>query len=1028
MKIKYSNENKHLLITILITVMLHFGPVDFFRGEEGEKKIEMQKFLENIHKVLKKMMEINKQRESRKKDRNRHLLKLKVRKQIIQKLSNPYIRKYEHRIIKIRDTQSNQGGNKVEKQIEIPGVTQKSQKTDINRFLRQNPVLMPFRFPDIKQYLLKFSKAEQIEYKESTLPSSLSNPVSEVEYAYLEAVREWYIEFLKNMIEFWIFFRKFFIDNSEGFEYLKHNLCKGEIPQKTTAILIMRLDKNAVKGILEEFIGNNFKNSVGTELIIDPIGTEVSTKRYLLSYEVESKCGYETSFLLPSFSPLKSLCYNVSSLSSLGQKLYTCENYKLNLYFYKLQSCLGKFFKENSVSECKDIKIAVKKLEWFAKKWFRFANNIFRAQMMPVIMDMCYKRCMCSEAGIDIKCRRNNDVEEPPPDNLIVLFYNLLKDKMRRLIDEYDLLHGVLTEIFKKEKIVNNPSCPKLSGTLKTYIEKFLRTTEAIGITSILNDFKFLDELAQGCGNVGDSLCIFENGICKRYREGNCSIYSSSPELFPDPAESCKNDPCGCCMWVNKKCIFDCSKYNNGQECNNSLAGECIWLKDRCISISDYCASLPPPGKGILNTVLLKEIAYKLDKLESATYEFTNDIATIFIESSDNLFCAHGIFRSMWEHSNFHSFMETIAKYIDGKITEKDVKKYHYQILFNLTRIAPFYGVKIPVLEGKTYKNMKDFITGWIDKLNYLDYHFFFYFMSYKVDKCSGRIRDNATLIEWIKDQVNGVKYDEKFYECIYNKKEVRECLNTSYKTDTGEIESNYKELQGTINEFLNNIGDRIELSKLDEIVGKVALLRKKKLYEIWPEIKSICNNIILSRQEEMRIPLEKCENVIKLNLEDLKKLTSPQLTLEECAGNEVCKVCYKKNESVIGSSLVIFYSLDYICRNCLDNEQCKNIGRIVQGLLEDTDTTKIEFLKGKWNCLINMLEQKICNYEGIDEKFCKEIENKTMEEIIPPPTRDSHKSNLKTLLGIDTYNFLEEKIKKFIENPNITTVNCNDL
>lgn len=683
--------------TIKTVVSFYILIINLILLLQEDSATEMTKFLENIRQTIKKAVETMKKRKTRKEGKNRSFFRLKARKQIIQKLATPFVFRPQHMIIKYNKTQQNtqdkQQSKGTENQVQKSETLQNIQITAINRFLRQNPALMPFKFHDIRQFLSKLSQPKKTTFKASNTSSSTFTTSATIDYSFLDALHDWYIQFLKGMLDFWLFFKKFFIDNPEGFKYLKHNICVGEI----------------IEGI------------GGNEIIL-----------------------------------------------------------------------------------------------------------------------------------------------------------------------------------------------------------------------------------------------------------------------------------------------------------------------------------LPSPGLGYLDSKLLNEIALKLNKLEMEKYQFKNDLTNILRNilqnPKNNIFCNASVFKNLLGDQTLQEILNIPIQNIISTID--DSKKY--QILLNLPSIAKGSIQNTPLLKGRTYNDMTNFISAWTSKLNYLDYQLYSYFMSYKVDKCSGKITNNFN--EWFEKEISaGMDPTKRFYECIYKDKEFRKCLNNSYKTDSGEIDSNYKALRELIDKFFNSISDRIELSNIDQIVIQLGAIRNKKQYEIWPEIIGVCETV----KNTMLIPMERCQDINQLDLEYIKQLTFPPLSLQLCPHSQKCKLCYTVNTN---AGTVYIPTFD-TCGNCDNEEECKgntsnkekcpknfqcyNTASIITGLIityipttstdENLQNTINEF-KNNWDYLIKMLQNKVCKYEGIDENFCKDIENKTMDLIVFTPQRNSHKKSLEKLLGKDTYNFLEEKIRSFIENPDTTNINCNDL
>ncbi len=165
--------------------------VSFLAQTTQSEKIDPIQFLENIKQPIKTRMLELKTRKSKRKDKSEILKqKIKTRKKLIEKLSNPFLlfRKPEHYIINVKGQKSKSAGPS--RKVRLPSAVVKSagQKSKvseddltlnksqnfqisqfINRILKENPLLVPFKLPDLKQF---FERSGDLEVSNSQIGNS----------------------------------------------------------------------------------------------------------------------------------------------------------------------------------------------------------------------------------------------------------------------------------------------------------------------------------------------------------------------------------------------------------------------------------------------------------------------------------------------------------------------------------------------------------------------------------------------------------------------------------------------------------------------------------------------------------------------------------------------------------------------------------------------------------------------------------------------------------------------------------------
>ncbi|MFN7182555.1 MAG: hypothetical protein ACK4NF_07760, partial [Planctomycetota bacterium] len=144
----------------LISGVLLFGILLFGQGQDEEKK-DLQKFLDNIKESMQKIKEAQeRERATRARSREeREKIKKKTKKQLLEKLSTPPVIQHpdSHKKIKISDRKYSSPTQQEPIKITQPpyGATISQVSSLINKIKKENPLLKPFKFPDLMQFLQK---------------------------------------------------------------------------------------------------------------------------------------------------------------------------------------------------------------------------------------------------------------------------------------------------------------------------------------------------------------------------------------------------------------------------------------------------------------------------------------------------------------------------------------------------------------------------------------------------------------------------------------------------------------------------------------------------------------------------------------------------------------------------------------------------------------------------------------------------------------------------------------------------------
>ncbi len=180
-------------------------------GQESSKKVRMEKFLENVMEKLKKIRQERLSRFSKKVLRNRRdiLRKNRIKKQIFEKLTLPYV--YQSRSHLIRTSKDNprkenkvvNGKDEIADSGSLSSVGAGSEvSATLHKIFKDNPALMSFKFPAPAEFLKKVAKTQGndqdgIENKSASSFENLSL------YDRISALKDWYLEVLENVRNYW---------------------------------------------------------------------------------------------------------------------------------------------------------------------------------------------------------------------------------------------------------------------------------------------------------------------------------------------------------------------------------------------------------------------------------------------------------------------------------------------------------------------------------------------------------------------------------------------------------------------------------------------------------------------------------------------------------------------------------------------------------------------------------------------------------------------------------------------------------
>jgi hypothetical protein len=358
---------------------------------QQSKSEDLEKFLQNIKE---KLEEQQKAQEKAKKEIDKKN-KPKIKKQIRERISNPFSAPHR-KAIKTgaeNNTSKTPSFSSTSVSEDKSFTNYYTLKTTINRILNQNPTLMPFKFPDIQQYISKarIGIADSNKNEVSTSAEDISK------YEDLrDAIKKLISDAVVNLWRFWVFVWTLFKDEKRL--YLIHKeLCPGEI---YTVAGQLKESKEIFSLALEDGIMSFTIDSRTLNLIVNLLAKKGEV---FYIYEQFDKV-VATGKVRLDFN--KSLCYNLAVFAYIGmsKEVY---NYPPISRILKCWSAIEnpRVTAQERNNVCananSDIEMAYNRLV----KYLSSGEKIYKRLLIPTFYRMCYDKCLCADLGI--KCQKD---------------------------------------------------------------------------------------------------------------------------------------------------------------------------------------------------------------------------------------------------------------------------------------------------------------------------------------------------------------------------------------------------------------------------------------------------------------------------------------------------------------------------------------------------------------------------------------------------------------------------------------------
>lgn len=427
-----------------------------------------EEFLGKIKQILEKIIKAKKQR---KKSRE---TKEKVRKDIIQKLSNPYIRfSNKHTVIPVLKEVKNNTNNNLANAL--------SKTTLYNKGLDRSKNGVELVDFVLKKYLMQYSRLGKIireklkKEKDIAKNEDLSQKQEQIYMDALSDLKIWYIDVSTEVINFWLQFKKIFVDNPERFSYLQNVICKED---KIMLLMGRAFDYQQGAEITVEarysifakwfFDENNHKAHLSFKKfrnIFSPLNKVKAndTFRYIFSSNVNF-----SSRPFPIIKRNNSICYNLTLLSHYGfyhiHKLEEEDTRTTKNLFKNLFYCV------REDKDCKEVDLnnTLNLLNFYIPKYFMMMGDVFNHNIIPSVIQMCVKDKLCSDMGF--KYFENNKGNKEVSSEFIMaylLYHILIKNKIERMFSVISPLSNVV-EFFHSLTNIDTcrqyqyPCCDKL--------------------------------------------------------------------------------------------------------------------------------------------------------------------------------------------------------------------------------------------------------------------------------------------------------------------------------------------------------------------------------------------------------------------------------------------------------------------------------------------------------------------------------------------------------------------------------------
>lgn len=461
---------------------------------QQEQKPDTEKFLENIRQILKKVITTQSLYGKQKRKMRNLQLKTKIKKKIMEKFTNPYTRfnkklpiiEYKHKLSS--SPEKNSLSTLPAKDTGINKFTNSQISKSIERVLRQSSTLLPFNLGSLEKFKSQISKfkADKKENNIATGIPSITSPSN-----FTAELILWLEDIMVQIRWFWELFSYVFDSSASRRNFLMSVLCSTE--------------PNEVR-VNPELSSLNTNKEYLYPLTFNPL----YNKSLISAYEY---CPNRKG--MPHFEVNNSLCLNLQKLDFLGfcwlKKIYE-----------KVAQCLP------TPDNCPGINLTLKNFYFLLRKYMKFAEEILKKQLLPLIYTTCCNEGLCEDIGI--KCGvKYASLEKTSSNDMTFFLYNLVTkkkvDEINYLYNFYNSVRNNYAEPFflNVRHILEKYECRFDFDAKK---ENLIKTIEKIKIHSTSLKEDIIEVLKGGCTKTIPIMCN------AAYSDLIKEIYYQNPETF----------------------------------------------------------------------------------------------------------------------------------------------------------------------------------------------------------------------------------------------------------------------------------------------------------------------------------------------------------------------------------------------------------------------------------------------------------------------------------------------------------------
>ncbi|MFN7182101.1 MAG: hypothetical protein ACK4NF_05435 [Planctomycetota bacterium] len=748
---------------------------------QGQKKEDTEQFLEKIKQIMERIKETQQDMAKQKLTKEeKERRKRKARKQLLEKLAIPYIPyKFHNIIIDISKKTFSKSPESMMSTVDNAELinTQRSLsylRSKISHLLKDNPRFVPFKFQELKKFLKRESLNENAGDIKTTDFNRQRNPAMR---EYIDSVHEWLLEIHNSSRIFWKIIYQVFIEDDENFLYFSGNICKG-----VNRDFMFKLSNEKIRRVSAPF--DTYKMAFHPLKITGELTLFSVTGMDSRNFRIWAR---------KIFSPNREnldLCEGLIVLDSYGRYLLPppdeLDKGDVVKSIIALLECVDKYY-TSSPQQCdkKRVENLVEKSVILFKRYFRFANNLFKKAVLPLYIKTLYYK----SRGKDIRELTNN-----LEDLLNLLIYKSVSKE--RLKEISTILRSFKFPSFKSdtghniniEDVEKRMGCQLQSSNILSKLKQEIEDAVT----------KFISELDNNITSI------------RKYPDLRIKIMESAlcGDLDRDGSLGCTDEEC------------------------KKLIGYDLYV---CGIDALFV---------ILEKFFYQEIPDIL-KLNSFTNLLTvmsnyEDVRREFLNSPEKFnFCEKLLIGVLLYNTNQwellpQSPLKLIIPVVYYLVSERGKVMLKEFSLLSHSKISTIKLKKFELYKEFTMAEIFNSIfwgCGVAKEFNQYDILGFLLYANYFLAKCGGKVSSlKEFLNKEVYEQSEGLSEEEReeiytYLRCIYNSRDLLKCINETQLFDSSKYDmgNNYTR-KVLINFFRQKMGlEKLEFSRWDEIIATIA-------------------------------------------------------------------------------------------------------------------------------------------------------------------------------------------------------------